>query len=48
MRLERTTEKLNQFEEQLLEAFDFSPDVAIAEADLELDTQDAPARLISQ
>ena len=45
MRLERTTEKLNQFEEQLLEAFGFSPDVAIAEADLELDTQDAPARL---
>ena len=45
MRLERTTEKLNQFEEQLLEAFGFSPDVAIAEADLELDTKDAPARL---
>ena len=43
--LERTSEKLAELSEQLLEDFGHSPEAAIAAADLTLDTSDAPARL---
>lgn len=43
--LERLNEKLSQYAETLLETFGYSPEAAVVEADLELDTTDAPSRL---
>lgn len=45
MRLERLNEKVSRLSEQLMEAFGYSPEAALAEADLECDVSDAPARL---
>lgn len=45
MRLERLDEKVARFSEQLLEEFGFSPEAALAEADLDCDISEAPARL---
>lgn len=45
MQLERLNEKLAHVGEQLLENFSVSPEEAVAKADLDLDTSDAPARL---
>lgn len=45
MSLARSEEKVAQVTSQLMEAFEYSPEAAIAAADMDLDTSGAPARL---
>ena len=45
MKMERLQEKLQQIEQKIFEIFSFSPQEAIAEADLELDTNGAAEQL---